>query len=100
MNPNRLTAVPVATAPHEGPGIHVGQLRFVTDRALSNGQAESLGAEFTRELAAALQAARPRARLHVNELVVESPGHRLGDRGALRRLAQEAARRILDRTPE
>jgi hypothetical protein len=100
MNHGRLTATRRAPAPSEGPGIHVGQLRFVTDRALSSAQAESLGAEFTRELDATLQAERPRARLHVGELVIESPAHRLGDRTALRQLAQAAARRILDRTPE
>jgi hypothetical protein len=100
MNNASLAAIRAAPAPGEAPCIHVGQLRFVTDRALSGGQAESLGDEFTRELDAALQAERPRARLHVDELVIESPYHRLADRAALRQLAQSAARRILDRTPE
>lgn len=101
MTHDRPPAAPGAPAPRNAPGVHVEQLRFVTDRALSIGHAESLGTEFTRELDAALQAARPRAhRLHVNELVIEAARHRLDDRRALRQLAQAAARRILDHTPE
>ena len=85
----------------DAPGVRVEQLRLVTDRALSQGRAPALGAEFTRELDAALQAARPRGgHLHVNELVIEAAGHRLESRRSLQQLAQAAAQRILDRTPE
>lgn len=101
LTKDRFTTARGTQPAPDAPGVRVEQLRLVTDRALSQGRAQALGAEFTRELDAALQAARPRGgHLHVNELVIEAAGHRLESRRSLQQLAQAAAQRILDRTPE
>lgn len=82
-------------------GLHVEQVRFVTDAALPQAQAQALGARFAAEFDTVLRARRPHAAsLRIHELVVEAGLRELQDPQGLRRLAQAAAQRVLARTPE
>ncbi|AKC86783.1 hypothetical protein [Pseudoxanthomonas suwonensis] len=81
------------------PALHIGQLRFVTDRALGDGRARALGERFAEELGTALAQAGASDRMDIGELVVEAGGDQLDDR-ALPRLAAAVARRILERVPD
>lgn len=82
-------------------GLHVDQVRFVTDAALPQAQAQALGERFAAEFDTVLREQRPRARsLRIRELVIEAGARDLQDPQALRRLAQAAAQRVLARTPE
>lgn len=91
---NRPAPKPIA------PGLHVGQLRLVTDRALGSDGARAIGERFAGALDRALVAAGHVGTVHVGELSVEAPSHTLDDPAALARLAGDAARRILDRAPD
>lgn len=83
------------------PGLHVEQLRVVSDHALPPAQAQSLAQGFAAELDAAVLQQRPGAGpLRIRELVVHADAGTLQDARALRALAQSAAARILDRVPE
>lgn len=82
------------------PSLHIGQLRFVTDRALGAERGQALGERFADELGAVLTRAGTDARLSIGELVVEARGDQLDDARSLSRLAASVARRILDRVPD
>lgn len=88
------------TQPGNTPGLHVAQLRFVTDQALSSEHAQALGSAFTHELDATLQATQGPHMLRIGQLVVEATSRQLNDRQSLQRLARAAAQHILARTQD
>jgi hypothetical protein len=82
------------------PSLHIGQLRFVTDRAFGAERGQALGERFADELVAELIRTGADTHLEIGELLVEASSDQLDDARSLSRLAAAVARRILDRAPD